>query len=116
MSKPRVSEYRCCYLCGANGSMDPLDRHHIFGGANRKLSEKYGLTVYLCHSKCHIFGPEAVHNNRNAMQMLHEIGQKKAMQDNGWSIDDFRDVFGANYLDEAPAEEPEDDGNPFVRI
>jgi len=29
-----------CYLCGRNGSGDPLDWHHVFGGANKKLSEK----------------------------------------------------------------------------
>ena len=33
---------RACWLCGRNGASDPLDAHHIFGGANRKLSEKYG--------------------------------------------------------------------------
>ena len=26
-----------------------LEKHHIFGGANRKLSEKYGLWVWLTH-------------------------------------------------------------------
>jgi hypothetical protein len=34
------------------------------------------------------------------MQWLHEYGQKKAMRENGWSIEDFRKVFHANYLDE----------------
>lgn len=40
---------RSCWLCGRNGTAEPLDKHHIFGGAYRKKSEKYGLTVYLCH-------------------------------------------------------------------
>lgn len=39
-----------CYLCG---KIVGLERHHIFAGtANRKLSEKYGLWVWLCHD-CH---------------------------------------------------------------
>ena len=39
-----------CYLCGRRAT----ETHHVLGGvANRKLSEKYGLTVRLCHS-CHL--------------------------------------------------------------
>lgn len=91
---------RKCWLCEANGRKETLDRHHIFGGSNRKKSEIYGLVVDLCHLSCHIFGPEAVHNNAETMQKLHEYGQRKAMEENGWSIDDFRRKFGKNYLDE----------------
>lgn len=91
---------RRCWKCGRNGTADPLDRHHIFGGANRKKSEKYHLVVDLCHNRCHIFGEEAVHNNKDTMQELHEYGQRKAMAENNWTIDDFRRVFGKNYIDE----------------
>lgn len=87
-----------CWLCGRNGAADQLDKHHIFGGPNRKLSEKYGLVVYLCHHRCHIFGKDAVHNSVDTMQELHEYGQRKAMEENGWTVDDFRDVFGKSYL------------------
>lgn len=52
-----------CFLCGRNGAQDPLDRHHIFPGPYRKKSERYGLVVYLCHNRCHIFAKTAVHNN-----------------------------------------------------
>lgn len=89
-----------CWLCGATGNSDPLDRHHIFGASNRKKSEKYGLVVFLCHNKCHIFGKEAVHNNAKNMQLLHEYGQRKAMREQGWTIDDFRREFGKNYIEE----------------
>lgn len=89
---------RKCWLCGRNGTTDPLDRHHIFEASNRKKSEKYGLTVDLCHFRCHIFGPEAVHNNAENMQRLHEYGQRRAMEENGWTVDEFREVFGKNYL------------------
>lgn len=87
-----------CWLCGRNGSFDSLDRHHIFGAANRKKSEKYGLVVYLCHHDCHIFGKNAVHNNKHTMQELHEYGQRKAMQEQGWTIEQFRKEFGKSYL------------------
>lgn len=89
-----------CWLCGKNGRQDKLDRHHIFGGANRKKSEKYGLVVLLCHHDCHIFGKYAAHNNAETMQMLHIYGQRKAMKENSWTIDEFRQVFGKNYIGE----------------
>lgn len=89
---------RECWLCGANGSADPLDRHHIFGGANRKKSEKYGLVVDLCHHDCHIFGKNAVHNNKELRQYLHRYGQLKVMKENGWDTERFIKEFGRNYL------------------
>lgn len=89
-----------CWLCGRNGCRDPLDKHHIFGGALRKKSEKYGLVVYLCHSECHLDGKRAAHRNPETMQALREYGQKKAMEENGWSVEDFRMEFGRNYLDD----------------
>ncbi len=87
-----------CWLCGANGAGDPLDKHHIFGGALRKKSEKYGLTVYLCHHQCHIFGKYSAHQNKRTMQILHEYGQRKAMAENNWTVEDFRREFYKNYL------------------
>lgn len=88
-----------CWLCGRNGAQDPLDTHHILGAANRKKSDKLGLTVKLCHSRCHLYGPQAVHNNSETMQRLHEWGQRKAMEEQGWSVEEFRREFGKNYLE-----------------
>lgn len=100
--------YRTCWLCGRTGGGDPLDKHHIFGGTNRKKSEKYGLTVYLCHGRCHLYGERAAHNCRETMEELHRRGQEKAMREQGWTRDEFREVFGRNYLEEEPeAEEAE---------
>lgn len=88
-----------CALCGKPGtSLDPLDKHHIFGGSNRRNSEKYGLVVPLHHYECHIFGENAVHNCRETMDKLHEMGQRMAMEQQGWTVDEFRRVFGRNYL------------------
>lgn len=90
--------YKQCFLCGRNGSADPLDKHHIFGGPYRKKSEKYGLTVYLCHHDCHIFGSEAVHNNAANMLYVKQYGQRKAMQEQGWTVQQFINEFGKNYI------------------
>lgn len=99
--------YKECFLCGANGTRDPLDTHHIFGGSNRKKSDKYGLVVHLCHHKCHIFGKNAVHNNPEIRQQLHEYGQRKVMAEQGWTVDEFRWEFGKNYIDEEETWEAE---------
>jgi hypothetical protein len=90
---------RKCFLCGRNGNWDKLDRHHIFGGSNRRKSEKYGLVVYLCHNRCHIFGKNAVHKNADLMLKLHQYGQKKWMSEQGKTKEDFIKEFGRNYLD-----------------
>ena len=87
-----------CWLCGANGCADPLDKHHIFGGANRKKSDRMGLVVYLCHNRCHIFGKNAVHQNKETMLKLHKYGQQKAMLENDWNTARFIAEFGKNYL------------------
>lgn len=94
----RSMDEKRCWRCGANGAADPLDRHHIFGAYNRGKSEKYGLVVYLCHSKCHIFGEKAVHNNAETMLRLHQYGQEKAMREQAWTTEDFMREFGKNYL------------------
>lgn len=92
------SEYRACWLCGANGFADPLDRHHIFGGPYRKKSDRMGLVVDLCHTNCHIFGENAVHRNKDTMLLLRQYGQRRAMDENGWDTDRFISEFGRNYL------------------
>lgn len=84
-----------CFLCGRT---DWIERHHIFNGtANRKKSEKYGLTVHLCHF-CHNEPPNGVHFNSNRDLRLKRLAQEQAMEYYGWTVDEFREVFGKNYL------------------
>ena len=84
-----------CYICG---SSQWLEEHHIFGGnPNRKLSEKYGLKVHLCHY-CHNEPPEGIHHNADNNRLLKANAQKEAMLHYGWSIDDFRRIYGKSYL------------------
>lgn len=89
-----------CYICKRNARAEyfGLDEHHVFGGfGKRKLSEKYGLKVYLCHDRCHLNG---VHKNAKLNRALKANVQKKAMKHYGWSIADFRAIFGKNYITE----------------
>lgn len=84
-----------CFLCGCTGCA--METHHIFGASNRKKSDKYKLVVTLCHN-CHNEPPNGAHHNAETMLALHRYGQRKAMQENGWSVEDFIKVFGKNYL------------------
>ena len=93
-----MEEYKECYLCGRNRHAGRLEVHHIFGGARRKLSTKYGLVVTLCPD-CHREAPYAVHQSAETMQYLHEVGQKKAMKENGWTREQFMEVFEKNHLE-----------------
>lgn len=51
MSKNSIlTDQKRCYLCGRQCG---LEKHHVFAGtANRRVSDRLGLWVYLCH-ECH---------------------------------------------------------------
>ena len=100
---------RRCWLCGQNNFADPLEKHHIFGAANRKKCDKLGLTVYLCGSECHRNGKFAAHVNPDTRLRLRQYGQRKAMEENGWTVQDFIREFGKNYLDEVEENEKDDE-------
>lgn len=91
-------EVRGCFLCGRNGSGDPLEKHHIFGGSRRKKSDKYGLVVYLCGNRCHRNGEYAVHRNKDTALFIHRYGQEKFMRENNRTTEQFISEFGKNYL------------------
>lgn len=86
-----------CYICERNSHADyyGLDEHHVYGASNRKKSEKYGLKVYICHNKCHLNG---VHKNAELNKALQARVQKIAMEHYGWTVEDFINLFGRNYL------------------
>lgn len=93
-----MAEFKECFICRRNGRGDRLERHHIFGGAKRNLSEKYGLVVYLCGERCHRTGEFSAHQNKLVADYLHKYGQRKAMQEQGWTVEEFIAIFGKNYL------------------
>ena len=89
-----------CYLCMKlhdDYSVKPVHEHHvIYGTANRKLSEKYGLKVYLCISKHHEWGNEAVHINPRIRWMVCADAQKAF--EKAYPGQSFRKIFGRNYV------------------
>ena len=88
-------EMKECFLCGKTCHTEV--HHLLFGMGNRKLSDQYHLTVDLC-PECHRTSPRAVHQCAEVANMLRAYGQKKWMDETGGSIDDFRRIFGKNYL------------------
>lgn len=92
---------RTCYLCAVLHEdfreRRDLEEHHVFGGnPNRKLSERYGLKVYLCPEH-HRTGDEAVHRpDKNDNQKRLQAAAQEAFE--RWYPDvSFREVFGKNY-------------------
>lgn len=92
---------RTCYLCATlnhdYSEKGYLEEHHIFGGnPNRRLSEKYGLKVYLCPEH-HRTSKEAVHRpDKNPYQHnLQIIGQRYFTKYHPEL--DFVAIFGKNY-------------------
>ena len=82
-----------CYLC--HRCDQHLDRHEIFGGSNRRKSQRMGLWVVLCHERCHLNG---VHKDGNLMRRLRAEGQKIAMVWYGMNTSEFIHEFGKNYI------------------
>lgn len=96
-----------CYLCGR----DPVQIHHIFGGANRNLSTEMDMCCPLCW-ECHT----NLHTDRNQQvryRLMREAQDKWEMEyigqhDNGTiqgyveashrARDEFRKLFGKSYL------------------
>ena len=101
--KSIIQERKKCLITGTTTG---LEEHHLYGGSNRKLSEKYGLKVWLTHdvhlSVTDNCGTIDVYHG-GAYQsiligdLLHIIGQI-AFEDKHGSREDFRQLFGKNYL------------------
>ena len=87
-----------CYLCQKLlGIFEECEteEHHAFDGPNRKLSEHYGLKVYLCLGH-HRITDEAVHNNIENNRLVQRDAQE-AFEERYPDLD-FRAIFGRNYL------------------
>lgn len=94
--------------CYKTGGIYDLHKHHIFGGACRNLSEKYGLFVYL-RSDWHNMSNYGVHFNREFDLQLKREAQR--IFEKTHSRVDFMRIFGRNYLweDETPEEKRNDE-------
>ena len=94
----------CCWNCKQNGAVSGgLDRHEVIhndmGGKYRERCKRFGLWVHLCHNTCHQ-GDRGVHANYELDLRLKQEAQRSAMQEYGWSVEEFQSLFGKNYLED----------------
>lgn len=93
MTPSIMQDKRECY---ATGSTHNLHRHHCFKASRRKLSEKYGLWVWL-RADVH----QLMHDHNPPYEKLEDalkIAAQRAFEDNGGTCEEFMAIFGCNYL------------------
>lgn len=83
-----------CWVCHTTYNLH--DHHVIYGRANRKLSEEYGLKVWLC-AEHHNMGNYCVHKDRELNLKLRRLAQEYFEEHYG-TREDFMRIFGENYL------------------
>ena len=92
MAKSIMSNKKECFVCGTTVG---IHKHHIYGGPNRKLSEKYGCWVYLCGPH-HNLSDAGIHFNKELNKAMKEYCQVKF--ESMYGHDYFMQVFRKNYL------------------
>jgi Zn-finger protein len=92
MGKSIIQDDKQCYFCG---KVTGLECHHVFGGvANRPISEKYGLKVWLCHD-CHT-GTEGAQYDKMKNLTLKQDAQYAFEREHTRS--EWMKLIGKNYL------------------
>lgn len=109
---------RTCYLCirlhNDYQKQNYLQEHHVvFGTSNRKLSEKFGLKVYLCDAH-HEHSKEAVHVNTEIRKMLCEDAQREF--EKKYPELSFLKVFGKNYINSPGGSSHKSNEKGFIPI
>lgn len=88
--KSIIQDKEECYVCGITSG---LHTHHcIHGNANRKIADKYGLTVRVCY-RCHT----RIHDkDRNLDLSLIKLAQRKFEETH--SREEWMELFERNWL------------------
>ena len=90
--KSIIQQNKECYLCGRKTN---LECHHVLGGvANRRLSTKYGLTVFLC-ADCHRGTDGAQYNKELNFQLKRDA--QMAFEEL-YGHDKWMETFRKNYI------------------
>lgn len=81
--------------CYVTGETNNLHEHHIYGGKNRKQSEKHGFKVWL-RADWHNMSDYGVHFNKNLDTRLKQECQRKFEETH--TRQEFISIIGRNYL------------------
>ena len=79
-----------CYFCGKT----TVQLHHIYGGRNRKISDRNGFTVWLCAE--HHTGNKGVHNCEEMSLILKKKQQEQYEKTH--TRQEFIELIGRSYL------------------
>ena len=91
--KSIIQKSKECFVCR---TVYGLHDHHIFyGTSNRKLSEEYGLKVWLCCAD-HNFSNSGVHFNKELDIKLKQLAQRKFEETH--TREEFMTIFGKSWL------------------
>jgi hypothetical protein len=89
-----LSNRKECYLCHSTLG---LEKHHIFPGPLRKVSEENGFWVYLC-LECHT-GSKSVHFTASGVDNLKKMQkdcERKYLETH--SLEEWMKLMRRNYL------------------
>ena len=89
MKKSIMQDEQKCFI---TGSQTRLDLHHVFAGANRKNSDKWGCWVWLRHD-IHM---ELHDRDKTLDKMIRRACQERFEE--LYNHETFMKVFGKNYL------------------
>lgn len=95
MAKSIIQNTKECYLTGSTYNLH--EHHCLYGTGLRKLSEKYGLKIWL-RADLHNMSNQGVHFNPELDLKIKQMAQRKAMEHYGWDIPKFIEIFGRNYI------------------
>lgn len=91
-----IQQGKYCYICGCNWK---LELHHVFGGvAHRPISDREGLTVWLC-ANCHRTSNESVHLCREQDLIVKRKAQKKWLELHNNDMDQWFKLFHKSWLE-----------------
>ncbi len=90
--KSILQDEKKCFFCGTTQG---LERHHVvFGSAGRQISDKLGLTVWLCSE--HHRGYYSPHQRRDIDLRLRRFAQ--SCYEDKHSHEEWMERVGRNYL------------------
>lgn len=93
MARSIIQSEKECFVCKTTLN---LHEHHVFfGTGNRKISERYGMKVWLCQE--HHTGRNGVHFDRQLDLLIKTVAQGTFEKEIG-SREEFRRLFGRSYL------------------
>lgn len=91
--KSILQQERECYYCKTTNNLE--EHHCLYGTANRRIAERFGLKVFLCSE--HHRGKNGVHGGNKYLDIkLKQLAQSKFEENH--DREDFIKIFGKNYL------------------